>query len=127
VCNIERRVTVALFGSVLAVKLLSLLLCCVQCNNSVLYATVLLLLISLLCVTQVLCHNVAAKVLHYFLPRLRMSQAIMLLIVRATVPIMALLAAIIAAVRNDTGEHCTTTVYNPLLTLLTVAVLMVYK
>jgi Na+/proline symporter len=53
---------------------------------------------------QVLTHNIAAKVLHYFLPRLRMSQAIMLLIVRATVPVMALLGAIIAAVRNDTGE-----------------------
>jgi Na+/proline symporter len=74
-------------------------------------------------VTQVLCHNVAAKVLHYFLPRLRMSQAIMLLIVRATVPIMALLAAIIAAVRNDTGEHFTATAFQLLLRLLTVPVL----
>jgi Na+/proline symporter len=73
------------------------------------------------CVMQVVCHNIATKVLHYFLPRLRMSQAIMLLIVRATVPVMALLAATIAAVRNDTGEQCYCLTL--LLTLLTAAML----
>ena len=53
---------------------------------------------------QVLCHNVGSKILRWFLPRLRMSQAIMLLGVRASIPCWALLAAIIASVRNDTGQ-----------------------